>query len=43
VKSGESLSVLAKRYNVDLDSLRAVNNIKGDLVRTGQTLTIPAY
>jgi N-acetylmuramoyl-L-alanine amidase len=43
VKSGESLSVLAKRYNVDLDSLRAVNNIKGDLVRIGQTLTIPAY
>jgi N-acetylmuramoyl-L-alanine amidase len=43
VRSGESLSVLAKRYNVDLDSLRAVNNIKGDLVRIGQTLTIPAY
>ena len=43
VKSGESLSVLAKRYNVDLDSLRAVNNIQGDLVRIGQTLTIPSY
>jgi N-acetylmuramoyl-L-alanine amidase len=43
VKSGESLSVLAKRYNVDLDSLRTANNIKGDLVRIGQTLTIPAY
>jgi N-acetylmuramoyl-L-alanine amidase len=43
VKSGESLSVLAKRYNVELDSLRAVNNINGDLVRIGQTLTIPAY
>jgi len=42
VKSGESLSLLAKRYNVDLDSLRAANNIKGDLVRIGQTLTIPA-
>jgi N-acetylmuramoyl-L-alanine amidase len=43
VKSGESLSVLAKRYNVELDSLRAVNNIQGDLVRIGQTLTIPSY
>jgi N-acetylmuramoyl-L-alanine amidase len=41
VKSGESLSLLAQRYNVDLDSLREVNNIKGDLVRIGQTLTIP--
>jgi N-acetylmuramoyl-L-alanine amidase len=43
VKSGESLSILAKRYNVELDNLRAVNNITGDLVRIGQTLTIPAY
>ncbi|MFQ3206276.1 MAG: N-acetylmuramoyl-L-alanine amidase [Glaciecola sp.] len=43
VKSGESLSVLAKRYNVELDSLRAANNLKSDLVRIGQTLTIPAY
>jgi N-acetylmuramoyl-L-alanine amidase len=41
VKSGESLSLLAQRYNVDLDSLREVNNITGDLVRIGQTLTIP--
>jgi N-acetylmuramoyl-L-alanine amidase len=41
VKSGESLSLLAQRYNVDLHSLREVNNIKGDLVRIGQTLTIP--
>jgi N-acetylmuramoyl-L-alanine amidase len=43
VKSGESLSLLAKRYNVDLDRLREANGIKGDLVRIGQVLTIPAY
>lgn len=43
IKSGESLSLVAKRYNVDLDRLREANNIKGDLVRIGQTLTIPAF
>ena len=43
VKSGESLSLLAKRYNVDLDRLREANSIKGDLVRIGQVLTIPNY
>lgn len=43
VKSGESLSLIAKRYNVELDSLRKSNNITGDLVRIGQVLTIPAY
>lgn len=43
VSSGESLSLVAQRYNVDVDRLREANNIKGDLVRIGQVLTIPSY
>jgi N-acetylmuramoyl-L-alanine amidase len=43
VKSGESLSLIAQRYKVDVDKLREANNIKGDLVRIGQKLIIPAY
>lgn len=43
VKSGDSLSLIAKRYNIDLDSLRAANSISGDLVRIGQVLTIPNF
>ena len=43
VRSGESLSVIAKRYSVDLGKLREANNIRGDLVRIGQVLAIPSY
>jgi N-acetylmuramoyl-L-alanine amidase len=43
VSSGESLSLIAMRYKVDLNRLKEVNNLSGDLVRIGQKLTIPAY
>ena len=43
VKSGESLSLLAQRYNVELDRLKEANKLDGDLVRIGQILIIPAY
>lgn len=41
VRSGESLSLLALRYNVDVDQLKKVNNLSTDVVRIGQVLTIP--
>ncbi len=42
VQSGESLSVLAKRYNVTVRKLKSANNLKSDMVRIGQVLTIPS-
>ncbi len=42
VKSGESLSLLAQRYNVKVSSLKAANNLNSDVVRIGQVLSIPS-
>ena len=42
VRSGESLSLLAQRYNVKVSSIKAANNLNGDMVRIGQVLTIPS-
>ena len=41
VTNGESLSVLAKRYNVSVAQLKSVNNLNSNMVRIGQTLKIP--
>lgn len=41
VRSGESLSLLAQRYNVKVSSIKKANNMKSDVVRIGQVLTIP--
>lgn len=41
VRSGESLSLLAQRYNVPVSQLKQVNNLRSDVVRIGQVLTIP--
>jgi len=41
VRSGESLSLLAQRYNVKVSSIKQANNLNNDLVRIGQVLTIP--
>ncbi|KXI30309.1 N-acetylmuramoyl-L-alanine amidase [Paraglaciecola hydrolytica] len=41
VRSGESLSLLAQRYNVDVGQLKKANNMNTDVVRIGQILTIP--
>ncbi|GAC25889.1 N-acetylmuramoyl-L-alanine amidase AmiC [Paraglaciecola mesophila KMM 241] len=41
VRSGESLSLLAQRYNVDVGDIKAANNLNSDVVRIGQVLTIP--
>jgi N-acetylmuramoyl-L-alanine amidase len=42
VQSGESLSLLAQRYNVKISSIKQANNLASDVVRIGQILTIPA-
>lgn len=41
VASGENLTKIAKRYGVTVDQLRNANNITGDNIKAGQTLTIP--
>ncbi|GAB3013827.1 N-acetylmuramoyl-L-alanine amidase [Bowmanella dokdonensis] len=41
VSPGESLSLLAQRYNVQVSDLKAANNLDTDMVRIGQVLTIP--
>ncbi|GAA0859842.1 N-acetylmuramoyl-L-alanine amidase [Aliiglaciecola litoralis] len=42
VSSGESLSLLAKRYNVRINDIKEANNLRSDTVRIGQVLTIPS-
>jgi N-acetylmuramoyl-L-alanine amidase len=42
VLAGQTLSEIASDHRVSLSRLRAVNHIKGDLVRTGAVLRIPA-
>ena len=41
VTTGESLSVLAKRYNVSIGTIKSANNLRSNVVRIGQTLKIP--
>ena len=41
VSRGETLSVIALRHGVSLSSLRSANQIKGDMVKVGDRLTIP--
>jgi murein DD-endopeptidase MepM/ murein hydrolase activator NlpD len=41
VKSGDSLSKIARGHGVSVDALKAANNISGSNIRIGQALTIP--
>lgn len=41
VKKGDSLSKIASRHGISLSALRRANGISGDLIRPGQSLTIP--
>lgn len=41
VQRGDTLIRIAHRYGVSVPALREANNIRGDLIRTGQRLTIP--
>jgi N-acetylmuramoyl-L-alanine amidase len=42
VRSGESLALLAQRYQVSLAALRSSNSLSNDVIKVGQTLNIPA-
>lgn len=42
VSRGDTLSAIAARHNVTLAQLRSANNLRGDVVRVGDRLTIPA-
>lgn len=42
VGRGESLSLIAQRYQVSMASVRSANNLKSDTLRAGQVLNIPA-
>lgn len=42
VRSGESLALLAERYQISLPALRSANSLKNDVIKVGQTLSIPA-
>jgi N-acetylmuramoyl-L-alanine amidase len=41
VKSGESLSMLARKYGVPMAQLRQLNQLKSDNIRIGQNLKVP--
>ncbi len=41
ISRGESLSVVAQRYNVSVGQLKSANNLKSNVVQIGQTLKIP--
>ena len=41
VASGESLALLAQRYQVSMATLRSANNLRSDVIKVGQILTIP--
>lgn len=41
VRSGESLSVIAHRYQISVSSLKKANNLKSNSIRIGQKLIIP--
>jgi N-acetylmuramoyl-L-alanine amidase len=41
IERGETLSTIAQHYRVSTDTLRRYNDLKGDLVRIGQTISIP--
>ena len=42
VKSGETLSSIAQRYNTSVAAVRETNNLRGSVIKVGQRLTINA-
>ncbi len=42
VTSGESLALIAQRYEVSMAALRKANSLENDSIKVGQTLNIPA-
>jgi len=42
IKSGDTLSGIAQRYNVSVSRIRSANSLRSNKIRVGQKLTIPA-
>ena len=42
VSSGESLALIAQRYQISLAALRSANGLRGDVIKVGQKLQVPA-
>lgn len=42
VTSGESLALIAQRYQISLATLRSANSLRSDVIKVGQILKIPA-
>jgi LysM repeat protein len=41
VKSGDSLSLIARRFNTTVTELKSINQLTSDLIRVGQVLKVP--
>ena len=41
VRGGESLALIAKRFDISIDTIKWANNLKSDLIKPGQELQIP--
>ncbi|MCX7984714.1 MAG: LysM peptidoglycan-binding domain-containing protein [Bacteroidetes bacterium] len=41
VKKGETLTSIAKNYGVSIEQLKKANNLRSNLIKAGQVLTIP--
>ena len=41
IRSGDSLITIAKKFNLSVESLKSINNIKGSFIRAGKTLIVP--
>lgn len=42
IRNGESLSVIADKYNVSINSIKSANGLKNNNIRAGKTLKIPS-
>lgn len=43
IARGDTLSEIAQRYNTSAAAIRSANQLRGDNIRVGQTLSIPVY
>ncbi len=41
IREGESLGVIARRYNTSVSALKSTNNLRSNLIRAGRSLLIP--
>ena len=41
VKGGDTLDVIAKRFDISIDTIKWANDLKNDIIKPGQTLKIP--